>query len=722
MGIISVQVPTQIPQNTTPPTGGFLFAGDWDMSSSTPAQFALIGAVMISQQLTAIASFDYPVIASLGSYISAKTSMPTVVKIGMPILATDLTMIGLHHPVLSVADQAAQIMTGAMPSGLLLSISNNDGLQVGLFGELIDVAPSSVIIDNVITLRITDNVLTIDGYDGFSYDVPPDDVLSVASFDQLFATPAPVFIDALTDAPATLPTGWFNHAVYRVTGAGRYVDKFAGVGDFVAIIEQAADVIVMPAGLSELIGAEQLARIAADDAEQLARIAADDAERLDRIAADEQLQQSLTDDLQILSDDVAAGRVYCQIKIVNLALPNGDAVAGSDVYYLNDRDLYMIGIKQGYVGSIDTFKHLYRWTGNAADFEQVPDADADAMIAQYAPIFNYRNELFFGSLSRNGDGVLLYDITHAHRAAGDTQTGLVNLYNDPSKHVTGGYMSLDHVSRLYDVEQLAQQKPDADDFADVATSGSYTDLTNKPAIPTNNNQLTNGAGFIASAIDKVLTGLSVATATAVTATDSILTAIGKLQGQIVNNAALLPQKIGSTWYKSGKWYNASFPFTSSMTTLSPNTGVQYFMRFTALENKVFNYIAIACITAGLSGDTIQLGVYASDANNNPAGLPLFVSSNVPVDTTGNKSVSCTLNLIAGKTYWLSFCLFGNKQAGFRAINNLPVAFDGYADASDVAPIQTKYRASVTDMATVNPSVVALTDATSTVINVVLGAA
>lgn len=33
-------------------------------------------------------------------------------------------------------------------------------------------------------------------------------------------------------------------------------------------------------------------------------------------------------------------------------------------------------------------------------------------------------------------------------------------------------------------------------FATVATSGSYNDLSNKPTIPTNTNQLTNGAGFI----------------------------------------------------------------------------------------------------------------------------------------------------------------------------------------------------------------------------------
>lgn len=35
-------------------------------------------------------------------------------------------------------------------------------------------------------------------------------------------------------------------------------------------------------------------------------------------------------------------------------------------------------------------------------------------------------------------------------------------------------------------------------FATVATSGKYSDLSDKPTIPTNNNQLTNGAGYITS--------------------------------------------------------------------------------------------------------------------------------------------------------------------------------------------------------------------------------
>ena len=39
-------------------------------------------------------------------------------------------------------------------------------------------------------------------------------------------------------------------------------------------------------------------------------------------------------------------------------------------------------------------------------------------------------------------------------------------------------------------------KADTSSLATVATSGSYNDLTNTPTIPTDNNQLSNGAGYI----------------------------------------------------------------------------------------------------------------------------------------------------------------------------------------------------------------------------------
>lgn len=56
--------------------------------------------------------------------------------------------------------------------------------------------------------------------------------------------------------------------------------------------------------------------------------------------------------------------------------------------------------------------------------------------------------------------------------------------------------------RNYKISELPityQQIVDSLGFVPSAFSGSYIDLTNKPTIPTNTNQLTNGAGFLVSA-------------------------------------------------------------------------------------------------------------------------------------------------------------------------------------------------------------------------------
>ena len=66
-----------------------------------------------------------------------------------------------------------------------------------------------------------------------------------------------------------------------------------------------------------------------------------------------------------------------------------------------------------------------------------------------------------------------------------THTGITVSYNDSAATVT-----------LAVANQAWSQITSKPTFATVATSGSYADLTNQPTIPTNTNQLTNGAGYI----------------------------------------------------------------------------------------------------------------------------------------------------------------------------------------------------------------------------------
>lgn len=56
-------------------------------------------------------------------------------------------------------------------------------------------------------------------------------------------------------------------------------------------------------------------------------------------------------------------------------------------------------------------------------------------------------------------------------------------------------------------------------LSNVATSGSYADLSNKPSIPSNNNQLTNGAGYQTAA--QVSTAIASAISSAYKASGSV---------------------------------------------------------------------------------------------------------------------------------------------------------------------------------------------------------
>ena len=443
-----------------------MIVGNWDMRNISASVYQVTtGSVVENQQLSALPSVDLPRIDNLGPYVSATAELSADISIGVPVLATDLFLFGLHDAASSVIEQVNQIMTGAMPSGLLMSLVSfgTGDYQISVFGDSMTNVPSSAIVDGLLNMHINDGVLSIEGVDDFAYNVPNNSMFGVVSLVQGEGTPSDMtVITSGQSAPAILPSDWFNGAVYRVTDGGTYANKTTLAGDFVTVIDDGADLIVVHADkpidvdVVALLADEQAARIAADEAERLARIDADLAEQLARQSALSSLQTSMTAQLQTVANQIAASRAFFVLKIVGVSYPNGESVSGADVYYLKQGDWYILNRKDGLVGGAERYQHVYQWNGNASGFVVVPEADVYALQNTYEVVFNVRNNLFFGSIYQDSDG-WMYSINSAlNNPAGDTNTYLHMLFSDPAKQVTSGYMSLEHVQRLQAVESLAQ--------------------------------------------------------------------------------------------------------------------------------------------------------------------------------------------------------------------------------------------------------------------------
>ena len=126
-------------------------------------------------------------------------------------------------------------------------------------------------------------------------------------------------------------------------------------------------------------------------------------------------------------------------------------------------------------------------------------------------------------------------------------------------------------------------------------------------------------------------------------------------------SVLLPRKIGATqkWYQSGLRYGADYPYPYSPASVSTFNGYQYFVPFTALEDATITALETYCTTAqNNTSASVSLGIYASDSNNDLAD-PLFTSDPISCSTTGAKNAPCNVQIIKGKTYWLSSMVVGN---------------------------------------------------------------
>jgi len=193
-------------------------------------------------------------------------------------------------------------------------------------------------------------------------------------------------------------------------------------------------------------------------------------------------------------------------------------------------------------------------------------------------------------------------------------------------------------------------------------TGSYTDLTNKPTIPTNNNQLTNGAGYITtngipnqtSNSGKYLTtdgsALSWGTVTASTATTATNLAGG-------NSTTLL----GAIGYQSN---------TNTTTLLSPNTtATKKFLRQTGNGT---NGAAPAWDT--VTATDVGLGNVTNESKATMFASPTFTGTVAGVTAThvglGNVTNESKATMFASPTFTGTVAAFSSATHTLTGSSNL----------------------------------------------------
>ena len=145
----------------------------------------------------------------------------------------------------------------------------------------------------------------------------------------------------------------------------------------------------------------------------------------------------------------------------------------------------------------------------------------------------------------------------------------------------------------------------------------------------------------------------------------------EIQAQIADNAALLPPFFDTAWYKTGLYYDAAYPY---YTTIAPLTGLLvgrlYLCQRKILDDVTFDELSVNVTTAA-AGSTVFYGVYASDANGLPSTL--LASGSASSDTTGVKSTAVTLALTKGQVVWDAYL---NTGAAVSVTAFQPIFQDG----------------------------------------------
>lgn len=157
-------------------------------------------------------------------------------------------------------------------------------------------------------------------------------------------------------------------------------------------------------------------------------------------------------------------------------------------------------------------------------------------------------------------------------------------------------------------------------------SGSYNDLSNKPTIPTNNNQLTNGAGYITSS------------GTAKTISDTLPVSkggTGKTTGIDAANALINSLDTGSSTPTDADYYISQYVGGGTTTTTYHRRPM----------SALWNYIKSKLATVATSGSY-------NDLSNKPT-IPSVGNGTVTIKQTGTSKGTFTMNQSGNTTIELT---------------------------------------------------------------------
>lgn len=142
--------------------------------------------------------------------------------------------------------------------------------------------------------------------------------------------------------------------------------------------------------------------------------------------------------------------------------------------------------------------------------------------------------------------------------------------------------------------------------------------------------------------------------------------LSKIDGTDYNTQWVTPSggtgrpKIGSKYYPAGRWYDASYTQHQHASVAFPQAmtrGYQYFVPFFVFETVTIDQLGI--YSNAVSGGTVQLGIYASDANNNP-GAAIVRTSAMSTTGAGAKTEAVSVTLQPNTVYWIAFVALGSN--------------------------------------------------------------